>query len=116
MVLKKSCGRRQKLGKKSLQEVELHDFIRRHTAWRNKLKPPFLCPICCQEETVRVTKTEISIKVENKYLYGNIFRLWCEKGCFDVEVKFDSLCYEYVDAYCKVVDKILTEKEKLYEN
>ena len=99
------------MGKRSLQKIELDDYFRRLKKWRDRLKPPYLCPICFLERAVHVKKEEITkiltIDGQKKFIQAFKFEVYCQYGCFRKSFSYESSLYDPVDVYCEVVDTIL---------
>lgn len=98
------------MGKKTVKDIEIHEAHRRGQAWKKKLSPPFLCPVCHQERAVFTKKKkieeEIFIGKKKRIVYKYQFFLFCRFGCFKMAFIYDTPVKEAVDAYCELVDRI----------
>jgi len=100
--------------KKSLHQVNLEEAFLRQSRWRNRLKPPYLCPVCFIERAVHVKKEKLLQTIETDGRKETIteykFLIYCQYGCFRTIFTYSSELSEPVDAYCALVDNILKEK------
>ena len=103
------------MGKASTEKMNLDESFMRQKRWRDRIKPPYLCPVCSNERTVHVKKenllqiTETDGKKKTVLKYR--FYIYCQRGCFHTSFTYNSELYEPVDAYCNLVDNILKKKD-----
>lgn len=103
------------MGKLSTEKMNLDESFMRQKRWRDKIKPPYLCPVCSNERTVHVKKEKLLQTIEvggkKKTISEYRFHIYCQRGCFRTSFTYSSEVYEPVDVYCNLVDNILKEKE-----
>jgi len=89
---------------------------RLHSTSKQRLKPPYRCPICFRERAVQVKKETnqkfIIVDEKRKLLFEVVFNLSCQHGCFNMILTYNSRLREPVDAYCDVVDLLWKKHEE----
>lgn len=96
--------------KRSVKERHLQQQKHRYVRWRDRIKPPYTCPICFHPSSIRVKKQKIKRVEESnnkkEFFLEFEFTVWCERGCFKTTITHSSTIYEPVDAYCEALDQI----------
>lgn len=97
----------------SPQRLAIHSSALAAKRRRDKLKAPYTCPICCQEHAVSLFGQE-SHRDPSEWGRGTkTFIFACKNGCFTKTIELNSLNYEPIDGYNKVVDELLSSKRKI---
>ena len=100
---------------KSLQEVNLDESYLRRRNWQNRLKPPYMCPVCFIDHTVHVKKESFLQTIvtgsKKETIRKYRFYIYCQNACFLTSFTYTSELYGPIDVYCNIVDDILKEKE-----